>query len=128
MLPYVKIPSGKFSNDEYEAGLIATYALEVYQRGVGIQFQLDRAYDDEKSRHEWAGSHTLVTGYDINDQFAGYLEYVGDYNVAADYLPYFSFGWTWQTEKSFQWDLGSKVALTEKGDDFNLFAGFTSRF
>lgn len=128
LLPYLKIPSGAFSNDEYEGGLIVTYAAVVYGREVGVQLQLDNVYNENTQDRDWAGSHTLVTGYDLSEKVGGYLEYIGEYTAEEDYNPYFSFGWTWQTGSNSQWDIGSVVALNDQGEDYRLFSGYTLRF
>ncbi|KUJ71778.1 transporter [Thiomicrospira sp. WB1] len=128
LLPYLKIPSGDLSNDKHEGGLIATYAGSVLQHDYGLQLQVDRAYKVAASEYDWAGSHTLVTGYNLNTDISGYLEYLGEYTVEDDYLPYASLGWTWQNSANSQWDLGSRFALTEEGEDLTLFAGWTRRF
>lgn len=128
LLPYLKVPSGDLGNDEYEGGLIATYAGKLAGRSYGAQLQVDRVYNDAEEKHDWAGSHTLVTGYDMTADVSGYVEYVGEYTVEEDYLPYMNLGWTWQNSQNSQWDLGSQVALSDKGEDWGLFAGLTQRF
>ncbi|BBP46400.1 hypothetical protein THMIRHAS_17730 [Thiosulfatimonas sediminis] len=45
LLPYLKLPSGDFSNGEVEGGLILTYATDLSGFGVGVQVQLDYLYD-----------------------------------------------------------------------------------
>lgn len=128
LLPYLKVPNGRFSNDEYEGGLIVTYGTEYRDYSLGSQIQMDRIYDDDTQQHEWAGSHTLVIGRGFENGLSAYIEYIGDYTVKHDYMPYASFGGTWQTSKNFQWDVGSQLALSDQGNDQLIFGGFTIRF
>ncbi|QBZ83355.1 transporter [Hydrogenovibrio crunogenus] len=128
LLPYLKVPNGRFSNDEYEGGLIVTYGTDYKDYSLGAQIQMDRAYDDDTRKHEWAGSHTFVIGRGFENGLGAYIEYIGDYTVKHDYMPYASFGGTWQTSKNFQWDVGSQLALSDQGNDQLIFGGFTIRF
>lgn len=128
LMPFIKLPSGKFSNDQTEAGLIATYATQLQHYSLGAQLQLDYLHDDENNSMDWAWSHTAVLGYPINNQLGGYLEYIGEYTLENDYLPYASLGFTWQTSQDMQWDIGSKLGLHQKSEDINVFSGFTYRF
>lgn len=128
LIPYVKLPSGDFSNDEVEGGLIVTYGTELKGLGFGLQAQLDYSYDDVEDEMDWAGSHTAVLGYEIGSDTGGYVEYVGEWDLNGDYIPYASFGFTRQTSVNTQWDIGSKVALGNKGQDFEVFFGLTQRY
>lgn len=128
LLPYIKVPHGRFSNDEYEGGLIVTYGTDYNDYSLGSQVQIDRTYDDTTRKHEWAGSHTLVIGHGFENGLGAYIEYIGDYTVKHDYMPYASFGGTWQTSKNVQWDVGSQLALSDQGNDQLIFGGFTIRF
>ena len=128
LLPYVKIPNGKLSNDEYEGGLIVTYASTVLGYEYGLQVQLDYLYDDSKDKHGFAGSHTAIVGYDINPTFGGYVEYIGEYELNDDYVPYLSLGFTAKASENLEWDLGGKFGLVDKADDLVIFTGFTARF
>lgn len=128
LLPYLKVPNGDLSNDEFEAGLIMTYGTTLSDYGVGLQLQGDYLYDEIQNQHDWAWSHTAVLGYDVNSAIGGYVEYIGEVDLENDYLPYASLGLTWQTSANFQWDLGSKFGLVNKAQDFAAFSGFTSRF
>ncbi|KUJ75380.1 hypothetical protein AVO42_08620 [Thiomicrospira sp. XS5] len=128
LLPYVKVPSGEFSNNEYEGGLIATYAMDFTSFNLGAQIELDSVYDDESKQHDWAWSHTLVLGRSLWGNISGYLEYIGDYTIKDDYNPYGSLGMTWLATPNFQWDVGGQFALTETGNDQLIFTGFTWRF
>lgn len=128
LLPYIKVPHGRFSNDEYEGGLIVTYGADYHDFNLGSQIQIDRAYNSDTQKHEWAGSHTLVIGHGFEKGLGAYIEYIGDYTLKQNYVPYASFGGTWQTSKNFQWDIGSKLALSEQGNDQLFFGGFSVRF
>lgn len=128
LLPYIKLPTGEHSNDKVEGGLIVTYGTEISGMGVGFQGQVDSVYNEIEDKMELASSYTAVLGYDITQQAGGYLEYIGEYDTEGDYFPYASFGLTYQTHANQQWDIGSKVALSEAGQDFELFFGATQRY
>lgn len=128
LLPYVKIPSGALSNDKTEGGLIVTYGTELGGFEVGLQGQADYLYDESKDQMGWAGSHTAVLGYELSSQVGGYIEYIGERDLEAGYIPYASFGFTYQSDANRQWDAGSKVALDKQGQDFEIFMGFTQRY
>lgn len=128
LLPYLKVPNGRFSNDEYEGGLIVTYGADYDDYSLGSQVQIDRAYDNDTRKHEWAGSHTLVIGHGFAKGLGAYIEYIGDYTLKQNYVPYASFGGTWQPSKNFQWDVGSQLALSDQGNDQLFFGGFSVRF
>lgn len=128
LLPYIKIPSGDFSNDKTEGGLIVTYGAELFGFGAGLQAQVDYLYDASKDKRAFAGSHTAVIGYDIVGNTSGYAEYIGEWGLNDDYIPYASFGLTQQTSADQQWDIGSKVALNDDGQDFEIFFGVTQRY
>ncbi|MBO1927845.1 transporter [Thiomicrorhabdus sp. 6S2-11] len=128
LLPYIKLPAGDFSNDKTEAGMIVTYGTELSGFGVGVQAQLDYVHDETENEMTFAGSYTAVLGYDIAEKLGGYIEYIGEYDVDANYIPYASFGLTYQADKNLQWDVGSKQAFTDDGQDFEVFFGFTQRY
>ncbi|WP_178861756.1 transporter [Thiomicrorhabdus cannonii] len=128
LLPYVKIPSGALSNDKTEGGIIVTYASDLGGFGVGLQAQADYLYDESKDEMGWSGSHTAVLGFDVGSQVGGYVEYIGERDLAAEYVPYASFGLTYQPDANRQWDVGSKVALDKQGQDFEVFFGVTQRY
>lgn len=128
LLPYLKLPSGDFSNDEVEGGLIVTYGTDLSGFGVGVQAQLDYLYDGAADEMAWAGSHTAVLGYDIDADTGGYVEYIGEWDLKDDYIPYGSFGFTHKTSANTQWDIGSKFALDNQGQDFEIFFGLTQRY
>ncbi len=128
LLPYIKLPAGKLSNDKVEGGLIVTYGTELAGFGVGVQGQIDSVYNEVKDEMDFAGSYTAVLGYDIATDIGGYIEYVGEYDMNGDYFPYASFGATYQTNANQQWDIGSKVALNDEGQEFEVFFGITQRY
>jgi len=128
LLPYIKLPAGKLSNDKVEGGLIITYGTDLAGFGVGIQAQLDSVYNKMKDEMDFSGSYTAVLGYDLAEKVGGYMEYVGEFDVEGDYFPYASFGATYQMNANQQWDIGSKVALSDEGQDFEVFFGLTQRY
>lgn len=128
LLPYIKLPYGDLSNDKHEMGLIMTYGTSYQDYGVGIQFQVDRLYNEVKDVMDWAGSHTAVLGYDLTHGMGGYLEYIGEINLETDYIPYVSLGFTKQTSQNTQWDIGSKFGLVNQAQDSEIFLGVTHRY
>lgn len=128
LLPYLTIPSGSLGGDEYEGGLIITYADIWHQLNWGAQVEISRVYWESQNKHEWAGSHTLVVAQEWTPEVGSYLEYVGDWTPGQDYVPYGSLGMTWLVNSNLQLDMGGRFSLIEKGEDLNLFCGFTKRF
>jgi len=128
LLPYVKLPAGKLSNDKVEGGLILTYGSEIDTFGFGAQLQIDRAFNDNNGAMDWQGSHTFVLGYDLRSNFAGYVEYIGELDFDKNYTPYVSLGFTQALSSNTQWDVGSKFGLIEKAQDMEVFTGITHRF
>ena len=125
LLSHLKLPAGNLSNDKVEGGLIVTYGTELAGFGVGVQGQVDSVYNETKDEMDWAGSYTAVLGYNIAQNIGGYVEYIGEYDMDGDYFPYASLGATYQTHANQQWDIGSKVALNDEGQDFEVFFGLT---
>lgn len=128
LLPYIKLATGEFSNDKTEGGLIATYGTGLADYSIGAQLQIDYLYDELKDEMSFVGSYAAVLGYDINHNVAGYIEQIGEFDTEDTYTPYASFGFTYQTNSNRQWDLGSKLALDNKGQDFEVFFGLTQRY
>lgn len=128
LLPFIKLPTGKLSNDKVEGGLILTYGTEIDSLDLGLQLQIDHAYNETRDQMDWQGSHTMVLGYDLQSNYAGYLEYIGEINFEDDYIPYASFGFTQALSTNTQLDIGSKIGLIDKAQDMEYFAGFTHRF
>jgi len=128
LLPFLKIPNGEFSNDKVEAGLILTYGTEIQETGFGMQLQIDHLYNPENDSMEWAGSHTFVAGYELQNNIGGYIEYIGEIDLNNDYIPYASLGFTQKTSSNTQWDIGSKIGLVDQAQDFEVFLGLTQRY
>jgi len=128
LLPYIKLATGEFSNDNTEGGLIVTYGTELADYSIGAQIQLDYVYDETKDQMGFSGSYAAVFGYDINHRIAGYIEQLGEFDTDNQYIPYASFGFTYQSNHNQQWDIGSKLALDDQGQDFEIFFGLTQRY
>lgn len=128
LLPYIKLAGGEFSNDKTEGGLIVTYGTGLADYGIGAQIQLDYVYDETKDQMGFAASYAAVLGYDIHQDIAGYIEHIGEFDTDNQYIPYASFGFTYQSNNNQQWDIGSKLALDDKGQDFEVFFGLTQRY
>lgn len=128
LLPYIKLATGGFSNNKTEGGVIATYGSSLADYSIGAQLQLDYLYDEPKEKMSLVGGYAAVLGYDINHNIAGYIEQLGEFDTENSYIPYASFGFTYQTNSNRQWDLGSKLALNDKGQDFEVFLGLTQRY
>lgn len=128
LLPYIKLATGTFSNNKTEGGVIATYGSSFADYSVGAQLQIDYLYHEPKDKMSFVGRYAAVLGYDIHHNLAGYIEQLGEFDAQDSYIPYASFGFTYQTNSHRQWDLGSKLALNDKGQDFEVFFGLTQRY
>jgi hypothetical protein len=128
LLPYIKLPSGDLSNDKTEGGMIATYGSSIGNYGVGAQIKLDYLYDETQDKMVWIPGYSAVLGYEITSDVNGYIEHIGDFDTENQFLPYASFGFTFQTSANRQWDIGSKVALNDEAEDFEIFFGLTQRY
>lgn len=128
LLPYIKLANGKFSNNKTEGGIIATYGTDIADYSIGTQIQLDYVYDETKNQMGFAASYAAVLGYKIHHSIAGYIEHIGEFDTDNQYIPYASFGFTYQSNNNQQWDIGSKLALDDQRQDFEIFFGLTQRY
>ncbi len=129
IMPHFKIPtSTSVSNDEWEYGVIAPFSWDFAERwGLGMQGELNRAWDDTDNKLDWEFSHTVVLGFDITDALGTYVEYLG---VSGDhpYDSYFSGGFTYGLADYIQLDAGTLIGLNEEAEDLTLFGGLSWKF
>lgn len=129
LFPFVKIPtSAQFSNDEWEGGLIIPYATEISGGiGLGLMAEFDVIYDAVRKDHDFEFLHSAVLGFDLNQRFGSFVEYVG---IEGDpsYRAFGAGGFTYTVHEDLVLDLGTQVGLNNTAEDFGLFFGFTRRW
>ena len=129
LFPFVKIPtSAQFSNDEWEGGLIIPYATELSGGlGLGLMAEFDIVYDAVRKDHDFEFLHSAVLGFDLNERFGSFVEYVG-IEGNPSYRAFGAGGLTYSVHDDLILDSGIQVGLNDAADDLGLFVGFTRRF
>lgn len=129
LMPFVSLPTQTaVSSGEWEGGAILTWATDLPGGwGLGIQGEVDRVWDEDSRRHEWDFLHSIVTGHDLTETVAFYLEYFGVAG-AHPYEANLSAGLTWAIGSNLQLDLGGVYGLNDAAEDHSVFQGITFRF
>ena len=133
LLPYAIFPTGEDSvtDNATEFGLIVPFAIELNDDwSLGTQAEISfQTGGDTQDTSEL--SHTVVLGRSIAGDLAGYIEYIGAYELQnePEYRPALSAGLTYLLDPDTQLDAGVLIGL-DNGDseDLRIFAGITKRF
>ncbi|MGJ8695673.1 MAG: transporter [Verrucomicrobiaceae bacterium] len=126
LMPWVKIPTGELSNDQWEGGLIIPFAIDLNDSvGLGLMAELD--YLHNGTRHEFEFLHTAVLGISLTEKAGAYTEYIGIWKEDT-YEAYLAGGMNYAVNNHLILDLGVQTGLNSDSEDFGIFTGFTKRF
>ncbi|MFT5422973.1 MAG: hypothetical protein ACI89L_000742 [Phycisphaerales bacterium] len=137
IMPLITLPTGRgdLSTDHVEGGVVVPAAWDLsgsWGEGwsVGGQVEIGFVRNDTNTGHDTVLAHTAVLGVPINDTFAAYFEYIGEFNSTSDnYAPALSGGLTYAVDGDTQLDVGLVFGLDNGDtDDVKVFAGLTKRF
>lgn len=131
IMPYTKLPAGKFSNDVVEGGIMFPTAIELDNKwSMGAMLDLSHAYNEEENSWRTDYITTWALSRSFTERLNGFIEL---YNQVSDdtsqaAVSTFDFGVTWQQTKDLQLDLGSFIGLTDAAVDETFFTGVAMRF
>ena len=126
VMPFIKIPTGELSNDEWEGGLILPFAMELSDTvGLGLMAEID--YLHNGSDYEFEFLHTAVLGVSLTKTIGAYAEYIGIWQEDA-YEAYAAGGMNYAVSDDLILDFGIQAGLNSDSEDLGFFTGFTKRF
>jgi len=126
LMPWIKIPTGELSNEEWEGGLIIPFAIELNNTlGLGLMAEID--YLHNGTHHEFEFLHTAVLGFSLTEKTGAYAEYIGIWKEDS-YEAYLAGGMNYAVNEHLILDFGVQSGLNSHAEDFGIFTGFTKRF
>ncbi|MCU0795803.1 MAG: transporter [Akkermansiaceae bacterium] len=128
VFPFVTIPiGGGMGGDEWEAGLILPFSMELTDRiGLGLMAEFDWVADGARG-YDLEIVHSAVLGFDLTDRWGCFTEYVGVLKEAS-YEASVAAGVTCMIHSNLMLDAGLRVGLNDAAEDFGLFTGWTIRY
>lgn len=133
IMPFIKIPTASdgLGNDKFEGGLILPWGTELKEGvGLGLMFEVDFNYNEDKDSYESDFIGTGVLGFDLDEEWGMYLEGISmmSSNSGIDNRFILGIGATYSIDANFTWDAGVNLGLAGDTDDCNIFTGITYRF
>jgi hypothetical protein len=126
LMPWIKIPTGELSNDEWEGGLIIPLGIDLTKNlGLGLMAEID--YLHNGTRHEFEFLHTAVLGLSLTEKTGAYAEYIGIWKEDS-YEAYLAGGMNYSVNEHLLLDFEVQSGLNSHAEDFGIFTGFTKRF
>ena len=127
VFPFVTIPGGGMGSDEWEAGLILPFSMELSDRvGLGLMAEFDWVADGGRG-HDFEFVHSAVLGFDLCDRWGCFAEYVGVLRESS-YEASIASGVTRMVGANLMLDAGLRLGLNDAAEDFGLFTGWTIRY
>lgn len=129
IMPSLALPLQNEASEElYVPGITAIWAYDLNEKWeLGGQFEYHRIFDlDRKPLYNeyWA---TLQVGYEINQNFGFFAEYVAILSEDSDYLHTFNAGLIFEVNRDFHLDLAFNLGLNQLSPSA-VFSGFSFRF
>ncbi len=133
IMPFIKIPTASdgLGNDTFEGGIILPWGTELKEGvGLGLMFEVDFNYNEDKDSYESDFIGTGVLGFDLDEQWGLYVEGISmvSSNSGIDNRFILGVGTTCSINDNFTWDAGINIGLAGETDDTNIFTGITYRF
>jgi hypothetical protein len=126
LIPWIKIPTGELSNDEWQGGLIIPLGINLTETiGLGLMAEID--YIHNGTLHEFEFLHTAVLGFSLNEKTGAYAEYIGIWKEDS-YEAYLAGGMNYSVNEHLILDFGVQSGLNSHAEDLGIFTGFTKRF
>lgn len=133
IMPFIQIPTASdgLGHNHVEGGLILPFAIELTDGiGLGLMFEADFVYDDERGNYETELIATAAVGFDITADLGAYAELIASTGADGDSddIAILGLGATYAITSNLQFDAGVNIGLTDDADDMNVFSGMTVRF
>ena len=134
VMPFVRLPTGVdgLSSHHVEGGVILPVAIDRFAGGFDLgamaEFDFDRNAADDGYGLNFVP--TVVVDHTLgSEKLDGYVELVGvsPIDTGGSFLGFFDFGVTYLVRPNVQLDCGMNIGLSERADDFLLFAGISIR-
>lgn len=133
IMPFVTFPTADDDfggSGDIEGGIILPLGFAIADGiGGGVMVQVNALKD---SSDDYAAEYVVsgTVGFDINEQFGGYVELFASKfdDVGEKTQATFDFGMTYSPEVELQFDVGANLGLNDNTDDMQLFVGVSRRW
>ena len=130
LMPYIKLPTADngIGNNKVEGGIIFPFSTNIFDTlNLDLMFETDYVYDDDEQNFDIEFIISGLLGINIQNSLGLYSEIIAIKSIDADYKVsnIIGFGATYSLNKNLIFDIGLNHRLLGKGDDFNIFSGYT---
>ena len=130
LMTYIKLPTADngIGNNKVEGGIIFPFSTNISDTlNADLMFETDYVYDDDEQNFYIEFIISGLLGINIQNSLGFYSEIIAIKSNDVDYKVsnIIGFGATYSLSKNLIFDIGLNHRLLGKGDDFNIFSGYT---
>ena len=130
LMPFIKLPTAdnRIGNNRVEGGIIFPFSTYISETlNLDLMFETDYVYDDDEQNFDIEFIISGLLGINIQNSLGLYSEIIAIKSIDVDYKVsnIIGFGATYSLSKNLIFDIGLNHRLLGKGDDFNIFSGYT---
>lgn len=132
LMPWISAPTGSsdLRSEKYQGGLIAPLGFDLAEGvSAAVMLQADALWDDGTKSYYMQWTHSATCGFEITDKLGAFVEYVGEHRSGSrsEYTMYGNTGLTYAISDNLVADLGVRIGLNSRADDFGGFIGMSYR-